>query len=166
MSHSTYARSLYPQCNFADGNHGLRSGRKFKIKTLASRLGVASVEFALVAPVFFLLAFGLIELGRMLMIQEALTNAAREGCRTAVLATTLNSSDVEAAMRGYLKSVTRAASNTSKVRVTVPSGLATMTSGTDLTVAVQVDYADLSWLPLHFLGLNPTLTAKQVGQRE
>jgi Flp pilus assembly protein TadG len=116
--------------------------------------------------VFFLLVFGLIELGRMVMIQQALTNATREGCRTATLATTRSSSEVEAAVRGYLESVTSVASDSSKVRVTVPTGLASAVSGADLTVAIEVNYADVSWMPISHLGLKPTLAAKQVGRRE
>ncbi len=130
------------------------------------RKGIAAVEFALVAPVFFLLLFALIELGRMMMVQQSLTNAAREGCRTAILATTTSSSDVEAAVRNYLQSVMSNASNVGEVRVTVPAVAATTASGTDLTVAVEVDYTDVSWLPLGYLGLNPTIRAAQTGQRE
>ena len=132
----------------------------------ASRSGVAAVEFALVAPVFFLFVFSLIELGRMMMIQQSLTNAAREGCRTAVLASTINCSDVEAAVRDYLQSVISHASDVDEVRVTVPASLTNTASGTDLTVAVEVDYTDVSWLPLGYLGLNPTIGAEQTGQRE
>jgi Flp pilus assembly protein TadG len=130
------------------------------------RSGVAAVEFALVAPVFFLFVFALIEFGRMLMVQQSLTNAAREGCRTAVMATTTNSSDVDKATRDYLKSVLSNASNTSEVRVTCPSGLAGCPSGTQLTVAVEVAYKDVTWIPLEPLGLNPTIRAEQSGQRE
>jgi Flp pilus assembly protein TadG len=166
MSRSTYACRLRPRGRLLEGDHDRRSRSRPRGRKLPSRLGTAAVEFALVAPVFFLLVFGLLELGRMLMIQEALTNAAREGCRTAVLATTQSSSDVEAAIRGYLKPVTALASNAGKVRVTVPAGLASAAAGTDLTVAVEVNYADLSWLPFGYLGLNPTLSAKQVGKRE
>ena len=129
-------------------------------------MGTAAVEFAIVAPVFFLFVFGLIELGRIVMVQQALTNAAREGCRTAVLATTVDSAEVEAAVRNYLESVTSNASSVGKVRVTVPAGLASTASGTDLTVAVEVDYADVSWLQLSYLDLNPTIAAQQVGKRE
>jgi len=135
-------------------------------KRLPLRLGTTAVEFAIVAPVFFLFAFGLIEFGRMVMVQQALTNAAREGCRTAVLATTTKSGEVDAAVRGYLESVITGASNVDKVRVSVPTGLAGTTSGTDLTVAVEVDYADVSWLPFSYLDLNPTIAAQQVGKRE
>ena len=84
-------------------------------KRAISRSGVAAIEFAIVAPVFFLLMFGLIEFGRMMMVQQSLTNAAREGCRTAVLATTINSSDVEAAVRNYLQSVMSNAANVDEV---------------------------------------------------
>ncbi|TFG81694.1 MAG: pilus assembly protein, partial [Chromatiales bacterium] len=93
-------------------------------------MGTAAVEFAIVAPVFFLFVFGLIELGRIVMVQQALTNAAREGCRTAVPATTVDSAEVEAAVRNYLESVTSNASSVGKVRVTVPAGLASTASGT------------------------------------
>jgi Flp pilus assembly protein TadG len=119
-----------------------------------------------VAPIFFLLVFGLIEFGRMMMVQQSLTNAAREGSRVAVLPTTKNGADVEAAMRDYLQSVMSNAANTSEVRVTVPGNLNTVTSGASLTVSVQVDYLDVSWLPMGFLGLNPTIAASQIGIRE
>ena len=137
-----------------------------KAQTLTSRSGVTTVEFAIVAPIFLMLVFGLIEFGRMMMVQQSLTNAAREGCRTAVLATTINSSDVEAAVRDYLQSVMSNAANTEEVRVTVPAGLAATASGTEVTVAIDVDYSDVSWLPLGYLGLNPTIAASQTGQRE
>jgi len=137
-----------------------------RIKRRRDRRGVTAVEFALVAPVFFLLVFMLIELGRMMMIRQSLTNAAREGCRTAVLATTTSSSKVEAAVRNYLQSITSKASDTSTVRVTTPTGLASCASGTQLAVYVEVDYEDVSWLPLVHLGLKPTIGAKQTGLRE
>src|SRR5947209_283568 len=49
------------------------------------RWGAAAVEFAIVAPLLVSLVLGLIEFGRVLMVEQILTNAAREGCRTAVL---------------------------------------------------------------------------------
>jgi hypothetical protein len=42
-------------------------------------------EFALVAPVFFLLLFGIIEAGRFMYHYEILNNAAREGIRYAII---------------------------------------------------------------------------------
>jgi Flp pilus assembly protein TadG len=43
------------------------------------------VEFAVVAPLLFLLIFGMIEFGRMVMVQQILTNASREGARRGIL---------------------------------------------------------------------------------
>ena len=133
-----------------------------KRKKSLSRSGVAALEFGLVAPVFFLIIFGLFEFGRMMMVQQSLTNAAREGCRTAVLATTINSSDVNAAVRNYLQQIM----DVNDVRITSPSGIANAASGTDLVVAVEVTYGDISWLPWGILGLNPTIKAEQTGKRE
>jgi len=43
------------------------------------------VEFALVAPVFFMLLFGIIEAGRFIFYYEILNNATREGARYAIV---------------------------------------------------------------------------------
>src|SRR5262245_58450199 len=49
------------------------------------RRGVAAVEFAVMATLLFTLVFGMIEVGRGMMVAEMLNNAARNGCRVAVL---------------------------------------------------------------------------------
>jgi Flp pilus assembly protein TadG len=46
------------------------------------------VEFAVIAPLLFTVLFGIIEYGYVFLVQQSLTNAAREGCRLAVLQTT------------------------------------------------------------------------------
>jgi Flp pilus assembly protein TadG len=47
--------------------------------------GQAMVEFALVAPIFFLLLFSIIEFGRAIYYVQMLNNAAREGARYAIV---------------------------------------------------------------------------------
>lgn len=47
--------------------------------------GQALVEFALVAPIFFLVLFAIIEAGRFMLYYEALNNATREGARYAIV---------------------------------------------------------------------------------
>jgi Flp pilus assembly protein TadG len=47
--------------------------------------GQALVEFALVAPIFFMLLFGIIEGGRFIFYYETLNNATREGARYAIV---------------------------------------------------------------------------------
>ena len=49
------------------------------------RSGQSLVEMALVLPVLALLTFGLLDFGRAYYYQVSITNAAREGARTAIL---------------------------------------------------------------------------------
>jgi Flp pilus assembly pilin Flp len=46
--------------------------------------GQSMVEFAVLAPIFFLLLLGTIDLGRAVYTYNAISNAAREGARSAV----------------------------------------------------------------------------------
>ena len=82
------------------------------------------------------------------------------------MANTTNSSEIDSAVRNYLQSVTSKASNPGKVRVTTPDGLSNCPSGTNLTVRIEVDYRDVTWLPIDYLGLNPRIRAEQSGWRE
>ncbi len=50
----------------------------------------AIVEFAVVSPLLLAILFGIIEYGYVFMVRQTLTNAAREGCRIAVLQTTVS----------------------------------------------------------------------------
>lgn len=54
------------------------------------RRAVAVVEMAVVMPLLLALVFGIIEFGWVFMIRQTVVNAAREGCRTAVLQTATN----------------------------------------------------------------------------
>jgi Flp pilus assembly protein TadG len=60
-------------------NRPPRRGRK------AADRGSVAMEFALVLPVLLLIVFGIIDFGRALNAQIALTGAAREGARLAAL---------------------------------------------------------------------------------
>jgi Flp pilus assembly protein TadG len=46
---------------------------------------VAAAEFAVIAPLFWIMIVGMFEVSRALMVKEVLTDAARKACRTAVL---------------------------------------------------------------------------------
>src|SRR4026208_1684579 len=61
----------------------IRSGRR----TTGHRRsrGQARAEFALVAPIFFLVLFAIIEAGRFIFYYETLNNATREGARYAIV---------------------------------------------------------------------------------
>src|SRR4051794_14436160 len=51
------------------------------------RRGAAAAEFALVSVVFFAVLFGIIEFGELVMVNNLLDGAAREGARLAVVNT-------------------------------------------------------------------------------
>lgn len=126
------------------------------------RRGVSAVEFAVVAPIFFLFVFGLIEMGRIVMIQQCMTNASRAGCRTAALATTTSDSQVEDSVEEYLNT---AISDSTKVNVSIsPNDLSAVNSGAQVSVTVQVGYSDISWISMG--RLNPTISATSAIQRE
>lgn len=133
--------------------------RLFRFK----RSGAAVVEFAIVAPLFFLLIFGMIEYGRMVMVQQVITNASREGARRAVLdgATTAG---VVSAVNEFLDS---AAVDSDAADVIVsPDPPETAGFGGAVTVTVQIPFAEVSWLPSPMYLGSTTLTAKTSMRRE
>ena len=119
------------------------------------------VEFAIVAPVLLLLILGMIEYGRLVMVQQIITNATREGARQAVLngATTTS---VKTTVEDFL-----AASRVSGAVVTVtPDPPNTAAFGDPVSVAVRVPFSEVSWLPTPMFLSETTLSATTVMRRE
>ena len=123
------------------------------------RWGVAAVEFAVVAPVFFLFVFGMIEFGRAIMVQQMITNASREGARLAVLDGT-TTADVEATVQGYLTTIQGAQVNVS------PDPPANAGFGQPVSVSVQVGFNQVSWLPSPMFLSGRVLSATTAMRRE
>src|SRR5437899_12307070 len=64
----------------------IRHSRPLSNQRSAARArGQALVEFAFVAPIFFLILFGIIDFGRYVYCVQILDNAAREGARYAIV---------------------------------------------------------------------------------
>jgi Flp pilus assembly protein TadG len=126
-----------------------------------SRRGAAVVELAFTAPILFLLCFGMIDVGRAVMVQNLITNAARDGARTAVL-DGASAEAIETQVEDYL-----ASSTVSDAVVTVsPNPLSLANLGDPVSVTVQVPFDSVSWLPssMYFQGTN--LQATVVMRRE
>jgi Flp pilus assembly protein TadG len=123
-------------------------GRRPHDRSRRTRRGAAAVEFAIVAPVLFLLILGIIEFGRMVMVQQILTNASREGARRAILEH-VTASEVETAVSDYLTNT-----SVSGATVTVaPGSLSGLAFGDPVTVTVSVPFDQVSWVPAPwFLG--------------
>jgi Flp pilus assembly protein TadG len=120
-----------------------------------------------VAPVFFLLVFGMIEIGRAVMVQQILTNASREGARVAVLdSATPTASVVKNKVVDYMKNGGISAATTDMVTIN-PSEPTTAAYGTAVTVTVQIPYSSVTWLPsTWFIAGSKKLTASTVMRRE
>ena len=130
------------------------------------RQGAAAVEFALVAPLFFLMVFGMIEFGRAVMVQQILTNASREGARTAVLDGS-TSSQVTTSVGTYLQNVNISGATVSVVDSNGASvEPSTLGYGAPVTVKVQVPFSSVSWLPAPWFLGGTQLTATTVMRRE
>ncbi len=113
-----------------------------------NRKGAATVEMAFVAPFVFFLIFGSVEFSRMMMMRQALTNAAREGCRHASLVTTQNDTAAANVVRQRLRGTMSNYNDPNVVRIECsPSFSTSPDSGTRITISAEVDCADVSWFP-------------------
>ena len=119
----------------------------------AARRGATAVEFAFVAPVFFVMVLGIVEVGRACMVTELLTEAARRACRQGVIEGT-GSGNIQAAATNYLTSV-GVNGETANVFVNdTPAGstnVAGMPAYTEITVVVTVPISNVTWTPLWFV---------------
>ncbi len=125
------------------------------------RRGAAAVEFAVVLPVFITLVFGMIEYGRMVMVQQVITNAAREGCRRAIMDGTTGQ-EVQDLVNNYLES----AGITAATVTVTPSEPSEAGAGEPITVSVSVPYDQVSWLPAPMFLSGTEMTATCVMRRE
>lgn len=111
------------------------------------RRGAATVEFAMVAMVFFVFVFAMVEFGRGMMVINLLQHTARTACRYGIVPST-STAEITAAANDALKD-----QGLSDVSIVVKvNGVAgeTKTASTNdrITVVVSAPVASNSWLPL------------------
>jgi Flp pilus assembly protein TadG len=120
------------------------------------------VEFAIVAPLFFLLVFGMIEYGRMVMVQQVITNASREGARRAVL-----DGATPAAVKSKVNTYLESACITPKDEyVDIPDDPRTVGYREPVEVTVTVPFSEVSWIPAPMFLQGVDLSATTVMSRE
>jgi Flp pilus assembly protein TadG len=124
------------------------------------RQGAAAVEFALVAPIFFLMILGMMEVGRAIMVKQIVTNAAREGARVAVIDGSTVSTTVTK-VQAYLTNA-----GMPSVTPTVTPDPTTAADGDPITVTVSIPYSSVSWLPVSRYFSGSSLSATVVMRRE
>jgi len=116
----------------------MRTRRKgsLKSRTEFRRRGTAAVEFAVLAPVLILVVLGTIDVGQFVNLGQIVSNASREGARTASRDTTLTVSEVQSAVQNYLATAFPAVPTSSwstALQVNVTDGYGNPISGGDLT---------------------------------
>jgi Flp pilus assembly protein TadG len=125
------------------------------------RRGAAALELACVAPVLLLFVLGIIELGRLFMVQQVVVAAAREGARIGVLdgATTAS---VTTRVQTYL-----AGTSVTGATITVsPNPPGSANAGQPVTVSVSVPYTAVSWLSTPIFAQNAILRGNSTMRRE
>lgn len=125
-----------------------------KVHALRSKKqeGASLVEFALLAPFFVVLLFGLVEFGLSIYDKELLTNANREGARYGVVYTTprKTATEITTKVQDYLTK--SGFTDTATINVTGAGG----NSGNPLTVTVTYPYT-FQVLPNFVSGLTGSL---------
>lgn len=118
------------------------------------------MELAVVSPLVFLLIFAAVEFGRLLMAMHGLEEAAREGCRKAILANT-TVTDVQDTVAARLATF----GISGYTMTTDPNPPTSACQFEPVTVNIVVPYTGVSWLPTpRFLGaiqLNASCTLSQ-----
>ena len=115
------------------------------------RRAAAAVEFALILPFVALLVTGMFEVGRAIMVRQALNDAARKGCRIGVLpgnGNTVITGDVNDVL-------TDNAILPSDATITIQVNGQTVDASTaqkndSISVKVSIPYAKTAWTPLFF----------------
>jgi Flp pilus assembly protein TadG len=134
--------------------------------TRGSRKGATAVEFAIVAPALFIILLGIIEVGRAFMVVSLLSDVARDACRYAVVTegTNKTSSDIQTFATSRLaayrittvhtpvvyvngSSSTDLSTSTGPAQQAGSANFGKYSNGTDVTVKVQVDFSEVTWLP-------------------
>jgi Flp pilus assembly protein TadG len=125
-----------------------------------TRRGAAVTEFAVVAPVFFLMVVGFLEFGRALMVQQVLINASRVGARQAIT-TSATTANVEEIVEDYTAGVA-----IHGVVIAVSPDPAAANPGDTITVTTSVAFSDVSWMASPWFLGDTTLRASSQMRKE
>jgi Flp pilus assembly protein TadG len=107
---------------------------------ITSRRGAAMVDTALVVPVFLFFVYGMIETSRLGLTAQLVTDAAREGCRVAVI-DGMTQSNVDTMVQEVLNS-----GGITTYTSAITPGFSTLKLGNKVTLNISVNYSDVSWL--------------------
>ncbi len=134
-----------------------------RLAKLGFRRGVVVVEMAIVMVLLFLLLFGLIEYGFMMLRAQQITNAARYGARIGITIDSTNTR-VEQAVAAAMSA---AGMGDSGYTVTfLPGDVSGLTGREELKITVSVLYANVgAGMPLVPVPANLTASVSMASER-
>jgi hypothetical protein len=130
-------------------------------RTNRRRRGVAAVEFAVIAPLMLMLTFGLIEIGRVMLVKQTATHATREGARISVRP---NVSNEEIYDRVVEELAIFGVDNA--IIETDPFDIDQAPPGSPVIVRVRINAAEVSWVPGFFDWAFTEIVAESSMRRE
>jgi len=128
---------------------------------------------ALVLPVFFMVMLGIVEIGRAFMVSQLLTNAAREGARTAIMNNSTNT-EVSNLCKDIVQRTVGCAQADVNVTMAVSEYTGNPSTGNDFSLAkkrdlcqvtIQVSYDKVNLLPMRWLA-GASLTGQSAMRHE
>jgi Flp pilus assembly protein TadG len=129
--------------------------------TTHNRRGASAIEFALIAPLMIAFTFGLVELGRIMLVKQTATHASREGARIAIRPT----ADSDDVLQRVNEELALLAISDATVEVE-PSSFEEAEPGSQVTVRVRIDIASVSWIPGFFQFETSQIVAQSSMRRE
>lgn len=123
------------------------------------RCGAVAVEMALVLPIFTMVVFGIIEFGRAFQIMQLVTNAAREGCRRAIVDGSTNV-DVTTYIQTFLQQSAGVGSGSVTVTITATAATGNPDPGNNLascnakdlvTIKVSIPFSAVQLISAKYL---------------
>lgn len=131
------------------------------IRRKERRQGTSAVEMALIAPIFIALIMGQIESSRLGMVAQVLNNAAREGCRMAVIP-----GNTQLQVQQRVNDVLVGAGIPIVTVTPSPSDWSTVVMGTPITVRFSVPFSQVSWFATPYYLKTATVTASATMHKE
>lgn len=158
----------------------LQQQRQFVVPTAGrrSRRAAATVEFAIIGPLLFLLTLGALEIGQYVNVGQTVSEASREGARFAARNGTSTVKAVEGYVQNYINSAfaglpTGTLAAALDVKVSDASGkpiaggdLTSVDTGASINVEVTFDFSAVRWLSKGHCTTSTTLKTTTMARRE
>ncbi len=117
--------------------------RLFKNLKSSDRAGATTVEFAIVAPIFFLIVFTMFEFARLNVIRHTADNAAYEAARTAIVPGA-TAAEATARANELLNML-----GTRGAQITISPGVITE-AASEVTVDIDIPMSQNGWVTPNF----------------